>query len=135
MLDRAQGTQVAVVEVARTSWQMQNHVGRAYKQRVTYRGRVAAAREAVLQAPGCQLPDYGQAGARVAAPQLVPLCCRRHEPHQQGQRWVQQRILAMRPESHVMGARSDLTLQEHMSGNKPSTAQDHLHTPQELPRY
>ena len=113
------------MEVACTSWQLAKSDRTAEG---TYWGKVAAARAAVLQAPGCQLPDDGQAGARMAAPELVPLCRRRHEPHQQGQRWVQQRILAMKTASHV-------TLQEHMSGGKHSTAYTHVHTPQELPRH
>lgn len=54
---------------------------------------VAWTRAEVLQPPACQLPDNGEAGARMRAAQPIPFCGRGHQPDQERQRRVQQRIL------------------------------------------
>lgn len=54
---------------------------------------LARVRASIPQAPARDLPHDGQAGARVRAAKAVPLGCCSHQPHQQRQRRVHQRVL------------------------------------------
>jgi hypothetical protein len=57
----------------------------------------------IAQAPARELPDDSQAGCRMRTAEPVALGGGRHQPHEQRQRGVQQRVLCKRPSSAHAG--------------------------------
>jgi len=69
----------------------------------THRPDRAGDRVCIAQAPARQLPDDGQAGCCMRAAKPVALGSGCHQPHEQRQRRVQQRVLHERPLSAHAG--------------------------------